>query len=39
LYVLAYSKQRLRMKYRPPCSQQLLAAITAELESRPDYQP
>ncbi len=37
--LIAYRKALLGMKYRPPRSQRLLAAITAELEKRPDYLP
>ena len=37
--LIAYRKALLGMKHRPPRSQRLLAAITAELERRGDYTP
>ena len=37
--LIAYRQQLLSMKHRKGRSEQLLVAITAELESRPDYHP
>lgn len=37
--LVVYRQQLLGMKYRPARSQALLAATTAELERRPDYDP